>query len=117
MQIPEWTKPALWGAAGGMAALAIVAFSAGWVVTSGTADEMAQRQSEKAIISSLTPICVAQYEQDGNKTLLASLADESSWQRGDFVEEHGWATMPGSKTPNTEVADACAQELMKLAKN
>lgn len=34
---------------------------------------------------------------------------------GDFVEKQGWATMPGAKEAEDEVADACATELMKLA--
>ena len=118
MQIPTWTKPALWGAAVGAVGLAIVAFSAGWVVSSDTATEMAVKQSQQAVIASLTPICIAQYQsKSGDGTLLASLEGRSTWKRGDFVEEQGWATMPGSTTANSQVADACAVELLKLTKS
>jgi hypothetical protein len=118
MQIPDWVKPAAWGAVGGIVVVAIVAFSAGWIVTSGSAQESAQRQAEKAVIAALTPVCVAKFRtetQEQQTTHLAALQDESSWQRGDYVEEQGWATMPGGTEPNDEVAEVCASELMKLA--
>jgi hypothetical protein len=79
---------------------------------------MAEQRGEKAVIAALTPICVAQFKgqpQDVRATQLAALKGESSYQRGDYVEKQGWATMPGSKQADDEVADACATELMKLA--
>lgn len=117
MNTPTWIKPGLIGAAVGIAVIAIVGFSAGWVVSGGKADKMAQERAEAAVMAALTPICVAQFKSASSEmqsTQLAALEDESSWQRGDYVEEHGWATMPGSQKPNDEVADACATELMKL---
>lgn len=117
-KIPDWLKPALWGAVAGALVLGIVIFSTGWAVTSGKAQDMVDREKEKAVLSALTPICVAQFKAATNmteeKTLLAGLEEENSWDREDFVSEHGWATMPGSAEPNDEVADACAEELMKL---
>ncbi len=47
--------------------------------------------------------------------LLAALKKEDSWKRGAFVTKQGWATMPGAEKPNSDVATACANELMKLA--
>ena len=41
MNIPEWLKPALYGAAAGAGALAIIGFTWGGWVTGGTAKEMA----------------------------------------------------------------------------
>lgn len=119
MQVPEWVKPGIWGGIVGAAAIAIVGFSAGWVVTSGSAEEQAMRQSEQAVIAALTPVCVAQFKriaQGKRETHLAALQQESTWQQGDYVEEQGWATLPGSQEPNDEVAEACAEELLKLAK-
>lgn len=118
MTIPEWVKPGIWGGIIGAAVIAIVGFSAGWVVTSGNAQEMATQQKEKAVLAALTPICVAQFKSESQAertTQLAALEEESSWERGDYVEKQGWATMPGSKDANDEVADACSSELMKLA--
>jgi hypothetical protein len=117
-RIPQWFKPAVTGGIAGAVVIAIIGFSAGWVVTSGSAHAMAEQQGEKAVIAALTPICVAQFKgqtPDIRTTKLAALQGESSWARGDYVEKQGWATMPGSKEPEDEVADACATELMKLA--
>lgn len=118
MQIPEWVRPGAWGAIAGAAAVMIVGFSMGWVVTSGTAEEQANRQAQQAVIASLTPICVARFRaqpQQVRTTHLTALQDENFWKQGDYVEKQGWATLPGSKEPNEEVADACATELLKLA--
>jgi hypothetical protein len=79
---------------------------------------MAEKQGEKAVLAALTPICVAQFKgqvPEMRTTKLAALKDVRSWERGDYVEKQGWATMPGSKEPDDEVAGACAAELMKLA--
>jgi hypothetical protein len=119
MHIPEWIKPAFWGAAVGAVLVAIIAFSAGWVITSGSAKQAADLQAEKAVISALTPICVAQFKtmpQTERTTHLAALQKEMSWQRGDYVEKQGWATMPGGTNPNDAVAEVCASELLKLGK-
>ncbi len=119
MNIPEWVKPAAWGGIVGAIIILIVAFSAGWVVTSGSAAKMAKDEGTKAALAALTPICVAQFKGQSDEvqtTQLAALGKESYYNRGDFVEKQGWATLPGSEKPNDDVADACAVELMKLAK-
>ena len=118
-KIPEWVKPAVWGGIVGAVVITIVGFSADWIVTSGAANKQAERRAEQAVIAALTPVCVAQFKKmakEKQATHLAALQDKSSWQRGDYIEEQGWATMPGSKEPNDEVADACAEELLKVAK-
>ncbi|MBI2978824.1 MAG: hypothetical protein HYY38_08405 [Rhodospirillales bacterium] len=117
--IPEWVKPAVWGGIAGAVVITIVGFSADWIVTTGAADKQAERRAEQAVIAALTPVCVAQFKKmakEKQTTHLAALKDENYWQRGDYIEEQGWATMPGSKEPNDEVADACAEELLKVAK-
>lgn len=118
MQNIAWLKPAIWGAVGGAAAFAIVAFSAGWIVTNNTAQDMADRQTEKAVIASLTPICVAKFNSEpmaGKSTHLAKLEDTNNWERDDYIADHGWATFAGAKEANDEVATACATELLKVA--
>lgn len=129
---PEWLKPGIWGAVIGVFVIAIVAFSAGWVVWSGSAEEMAAKRAETAVLAALTPVCVAQFKSTAKAStvtngddrtaqtrpeaaMLAALEKTDSWKRGDFVEKKGWATMPGSAKPNEDVAQACANELMKLA--
>lgn len=115
--IPQWFKPALWGGIVGAIAIMIIGFSADWVVTASTANQQAERKAEQAVIAALTPICVAQFKKIAKAeqaTHLAALQDENAWQQSDYVEERGWATMPGSKEPNDEVADACAEALLKV---
>lgn len=117
MQMPEWIKPAAWGAVGGAIAIAIIGFSADWVVTSGTAAKMAEAQSDEAVLAALTPVCVAQFQlqgADARQTHLAALQEESTWQQGDYVGDQGWATMPGTEGANNQVADACADKLLEL---
>ena len=120
MNIPEWTKPAVWGGVVGAVVILIIAFSAGWVVTSGSAARMAKDEGAKAALAALTPICVAQFKSQSEEiqtTQLAALQKENSYNRGDYVEKQGWATLPGGEKPNDDVADACATELVKLTQS
>ena len=111
----EIIKPALWGAAGGAAVLAIVGFMWGGWVTGGTAQEMAEEMAEEAVAGRLAPICVVQYNQDSEKDQkLKELIEESSWKRREYVEKQGWATMPGEETPDSKVAEKCAELLVEL---
>ena len=105
--------PFVFGMGVGALVLMIVAFSANWVVTAGAAQEEAERMAQKAVVDKLVPICVAQFEQDPNKAEdLKKLKAESSWARGDFIEEQGWATMPGSQSANTDILDECTEKIM-----
>ena len=118
MNIPEWVKPAVLGGIVGAIVIAIIGFNANWVVTSATAKVQAERQSQQAVMAALTPVCVAQFQKvvkEARATHLAALRKESSWQRGGYIEKQGWATMPGSKEPNDDVAAACAEALLKAA--
>jgi hypothetical protein len=97
--------------------LLIVIFATGWVVTAGTAKEKARERADEAVVDRLTEICIAQFNQDPEKDAkLRALKEESSWQRGDFVVRQGWATMPGSETPNSEVGNECAERIIAFAK-
>jgi hypothetical protein len=112
MNIPEWLKPALYGAAAGAVALAIVGFSWGGWVTGGTAKQMAANQAKLEVVAALAPICVEQSKQDPQVAdTLAQLRDAGSWQRSDMLMKAGWATMPGSSDPNRDVARACMEAL------
>ncbi len=112
MNIPEWLKPALYGAAAGAVALAIVGFSWGGWVTGGTAEQMAANRAKLEVVAALVPICVQQSKQDPQVVdTLAQLRDAGSWQRSDMLMKAGWATMPGSSDPNRDVASACMETL------
>ena len=111
----EVVKPLIWGIAIGAIALLIVIFWTGWVVTSSKAELQGEQRAAKAVVEALAPICVEQYLQDPNKAeRLEALKEKSSYQRDDYVEEIGWATMPAAESPVRGVADACAKRILEL---
>lgn len=105
--------PAFWGAVVGVAATAIVGFSAlGWV-GAGSAEKMAKQRADSAVVAALVPVCIAQSQTDSIKlTELAAIT--KPYDRRDFVLNTGWATVPEGE-PNRAVAEACAAELSKAA--
>ncbi len=113
LQMP-WLKPAVWGVIGGSVATMIVGFSwMGWV-GGGTAERMAVERASSAVIVALTPSCVASFMQQPNATAkLAAFQKIDSWRQRQFVEEGGWATPRGDKSPNSGLANACAEQLVK----
>lgn len=112
MNIPEWLKPALYGAAAGAVALAIVGFSWGGWVTGATAKQMAENHARLEVVAALVPICIEQSKQDPQVlATLTLLKNASRYQRGDLLMEAGWATMPGSDDALRYVASACAEQL------
>ena len=108
----EKIKTGLWGAIGGAIVLAIVGFAWGGWVTGGTARQMA----EDVVVGRLAPICVEQYNQDSEKDQkLKELKEKASWERSDYVQNKGWATMPGEKNPDRKVAEKCADLVIQLS--
>ena len=111
-------KPFVWGMAVGMVVLLIVVFSAGWMVTSGSANAEAKAMATDAVMNRLAPIAVAQFMQDPNKEErlkeLKKLDTYGMNNRTDYVKKQGWATMPGEKEPDSRVAGEVADLLAKL---
>ncbi len=96
--------------------MVIVRVWTGWAVTSGAAAANAEDMVKEAVVENLAPICVDQYLRDPNKLeRFAELKKKSSYQRDDYVNEIGWATMPGAESPVRGVADDCARRIIKLA--
>jgi hypothetical protein len=115
MQVPPEVKPACWGAIGGAIAVAIVGFTWGGWVTGGTAETVAKERADAAVVKALTPICVDNFRESADASARQlELKKASYWQRADFVEKHGWATMPGSSSPHEGVARACAEMISNL---
>ena len=112
----EYIKPFTWGMAVGMVVLLIVIFSAGWVVTSSTAKAEAKEMATDAVMNRLAPIAVAQFMEDPNKVeRLKEMKKLNSWgenSKSNYVQKQGWATMPGEKEPDGQVADEVARRLM-----
>jgi hypothetical protein len=116
MKMPPETKPALWGAAGGAIALAIIGFTLGGWVTGGTADQMAKKEADIAVVKVLAPICVDKFQQQADAAVnLAALKAANGYQQAAFIEKGGWATMAGADKPHAGTAKACAELLNKIA--
>ena len=109
-----WLKPAVWGAIIGGVVTMIIGFSwMGWVL-GGTAERMALERVNAAVVVALTPSCVSRFMQQPNAAVkLKELQAIDSWKQREFVEAGGWATPTGDKTPNSGVANACAELLVK----
>ncbi len=113
MQMYEDYKGLVWGAVGGAIVLAVVGFSYGGWVTAGTAEQMAQQRSDAAVAAALAPICAQQFRQHADASAnLAELKKIDSWRQSVYIEKGGWATMPGTKSPNSAVARSCAEMLV-----
>ena len=93
----------------------LVGFTWGGWVTGNTAQRTATTMANDAVVQRLSSICVAQFQQDPAKDeKLAELMEASSYQRGKYVQEQGWSTMPGDEDSDTKVATACGKVLAQL---
>ncbi|MEX2222463.1 MAG: hypothetical protein WEG40_11765 [Candidatus Rokuibacteriota bacterium] len=112
-----WLKSGIWGAVVGSILTMIVGFSWGGWMTSSSANQVAMRQADDAVTTTLLPICLAEEKADvARAQKLGELtAITSSYERTEFVMKTGWATFPGQSDPNRAVAEACASALLKTA--
>jgi hypothetical protein len=112
MQLPTWTKPALYGAATGAVALAVIGFTWGGWVTGGSAQDLAAKRSTVDLAAALTPYCVAASQADANlAVVMAEFTKASVFSRRGIIEKSGWATPLGADAPNKALAEACALAL------
>ena len=113
MKLTPKVEQTLWGAVGGAAVCALVGFMFGGWVTGGKAKELAQEQTQKAVVAVLAPICVDKFRQATNaaENLVKLKAIAYSWEKGTYISQGGWATFPGNSEPNSAVAQACAEIL------
>ncbi|WP_373635693.1 hypothetical protein [Yoonia sp. SS1-5] len=108
MTFPEWTKPGIYGALGGAIAVSILGFSWGGWTTSGSAQTMAQDLAAEEVTLAMVPVCLNMSAADPERTeKLATLQDLSSFGRRNAMMETGWATRPGTDTPDRGLAAAC----------
>lgn len=113
MRMPKNIGAYLWGAVGGAVALGVVGFAwLGWV-TGGTAAVNAANAAREAKVAALAPICAERFRRQADASArIASLNTASTWERGTVIEESGFATVAGSKTPDSDVARACVEILL-----
>ena len=117
MNISPNVKPALWGAAGGAVALAILGFTWGGWVTNSTATTLADKHANVEVAKVLAPICFLQFSQQptAEAKLLELKGIKSLYEQASFIEKSGAATMPGSDKMVKGVSQACAELLTKTA--
>jgi hypothetical protein len=108
------SKTALaWCCAGSVAAALIVGFTWGGWVSGGTAREMVKTASTAARAEMAAGICVTRFAAAPESVAqLASLKATSSWQRNEFIEKAGWATVAGGDKPISGAAELCVQQLL-----
>jgi hypothetical protein len=108
-------KPGVWGAVIGAVTVMILGFTWGdWTLRS-TAEQLAQARAQETLVATLTPMCVERFmTQPEAKLKLAEFQQTASWRQTEVVEKGGWATAPGSTTPQATVAKACAAQLMHI---
>jgi pimeloyl-ACP methyl ester carboxylesterase len=118
MQVPsilrgESLTRLLQGMAVGAVTSMVIGFSWGGWVTGGTAVKLADERANTAVVAALTPICVEKFLQNSDaKANLAVLQKISTnWEQGDYLEKGGWATPPGTTSPDYHLARACAEKL------
>lgn len=112
MELPVWTKPALWGALVGAIGMATIGFSQlGWK-TAGSAEQVAQDRADTAVVTAMVPFCVIKAQQDPDKAVLIKLrAEDSSYSRDQMVTKAGWATTAGDASPRGALVTACSEKL------
>ena len=110
----EKIKTGAWGAVVGAIITMVIGFAwGGWVLGSSSLNT-GEKMAQAAVIERLTPICVAQYNQDPEKeTKLKAFNEIDSWKRSQYVKDQGWATMPFETEPDGRVADSCANFISK----
>ncbi len=112
MNTPEWLKPGIYGAIIGAFFVGVVGFSWGGWVTGGGADKMASAMSHDHVIAALLPVCLDMSRSDTDRVAkLATIKEATTYKRRDAVMKAGWATMPGSETPDRDLAQACVAAL------
>ena len=121
MQLPnffqgEWITRLLQGAAAGVVATLVIGFMWGGWVTGGAATKMTSEAVEATQVKLYSPVCVERYMAKATPEQRAAFAKENDWNRDAVIEKTGFATPPGSSSPNDAVADKCAATLSKPLK-
>ena len=94
----------------GAALGAFVLFGVGFGMSGWVLDGTSQERAKTAVVERLAPICVAQFKQDPAKDQKIKALQKLEYSKRDkFLENQGWATMPGEKSPDSAVAKLCGE--------
>src|SRR5512132_85570 len=103
------------GAAVGAVATTILGFNWGGWVLGKTAETDATQRVNAALVQAYGPICIEKFKLQPNvEAKWVELTKVDTWRRDNYIKESGFATPPGSTSPNPAVADACADALSKI---
>ena len=97
----------------GAVATAAIGFGWGGWVLGSTAQKLAADKVNAEVVALYTPECVKHFEAQTNMPAhwAALKKSKADYDQQDFIEKAGFATPPGAKTANDDVADACATKL------
>jgi hypothetical protein len=106
----------VWSCAGSVAVALILGFTWGGWVTGGTAWDMAQTAGDKSRYELASTICADRFmaAADARAQLTALKAIDSSYAQRQFIDDGGWATMPGQEKGARQTSELCAAVLDKL---
>jgi len=107
------TRLAQGAGVGAIATIAIGFGLVGWTLGS-TAEKMAAERTTVALVSAYAPVCVERYNANATVEQRDAFSKQNKWNRDSMIEKTGFATPPGSESPNQAVADACAEALTKI---
>lgn len=117
-KLPQMTnrsmlKPALSGLVAGALLTMALGFTMGGWMTGSKAQSLSAASAKEAVIDVLAPMCVANYKSSSDAVeQLAALKSVDNWKHATFVEERGWATLPGAGSVNSAAASKCARLIL-----
>ena len=110
----EKIKTGVWGAIAGAIIVMIIGFGWGGWVLGSTSQEKADTMVVDALVARLVPMCLGQFNADAEKDKkFKELNAKNRWERLQYVEAQGWATMPFEKKPDSRVSEVCVAQILK----
>lgn len=104
-----------WSIIGAALVTMIIGFTAGGWTTGGSAAAMAEKAARDARAELVASVCIEKFvAQSDATTQFAALKEASSWQRDEFIEKGGWATLIGMEKAVPGAASACADQLAAM---
>jgi alpha/beta superfamily hydrolase len=108
----EILKPALWSAAGGIVAgMLVLSYGFGYM-SKTAAQNIADAQTEKAVVAALTPVCAEKFralpDVAARTAILVANKDNTYQMRPAFKDEEALVTLPGKTYPENDLVSACA---------
>ena len=105
-----------WGFVAGAVVTMVIGFSWGGWVTGGSVQALTEKAAQGAHQKLAAAVCADRFAAapDARAQLAALKEITSSYQRGKFVDDGGWAIMPGASSADRADNTACADSLLKL---